>query len=181
MPWPTAPMGLMGPPPDRPHVAVARLRRPAAQLQRARDAPPRPELADCDACEKCRGGTCERWRQLQRQWVEAWGGRPPPEEGSNWGNWWKGVKTHYAHIIAAAEAAEQPEREAAPAAAGNAAGKRPARRAAGWHAQQGRPAQGSGQGRGGQQQGSFSPPPPLAGPKCRGSRDRRGVSCDGCG
>ena len=123
MPWPMAPMG---PPPARPHVAVARLRRPAAQLQRARDAPPRPELADCDACEKCRGGRCERWRQLQRQWVEAWGGRPPPDEG-NWGNWWKGVKTHHAHILAAAEApAEQPEREAAPAAAGNAAGKRPA-------------------------------------------------------
>ena len=107
----SAPMG----PPPTPHVA--RLRRPAAQLQRAREAPARPELADCDACDICRGGSCERWRQRQREWVEAWGGRPPPEEG-NWGNWWKGVKMHHTQILAAAEAAEQAAREAAPAAAG---------------------------------------------------------------
>ena len=46
--------------------------------------------------------------------------------GQQLGQLVEGVKIHYAHIIAAAEAAEQPEREAAPAAAGNAAGKRPA-------------------------------------------------------
>ena len=97
------------------------MRRPAAQLQRARDAPPRPELYDCDVCKHCKGGECARWRQMQREWVEAWGGRPPPEEGSNWRNWWKQAKAHHAQLIAAADA--QLLAPAAALAAG-AAGKR---------------------------------------------------------
>ena len=117
MPWPMAPMG---PPPARPHVAVARLRRPAAQLQRARDAPPRPELNDCNVCAQCKGGECARWRQLQREWVETWEGRPPPAEGS-WANWWKAAKTHHAQLLAAADA--QPPAPAAATSAA-AAGKR---------------------------------------------------------
>ena len=108
----------MGPPPDRPKVA--RLCRPAAQLQRARDAPPRPEMAECDVCDSCTG-TCARWRLRQCEWVEAWGGHPPPAEGGNWRNWWKQVKTHHAQLIAAADA-QQPAPAAALAA--GAAGKR---------------------------------------------------------
>ena len=105
----------MGPPPDRPKVA--RLRRPAAQLQRARDAPPRPEMAGCDVCDRCTG-TCSRWRQRQREWCEAWGGHPPPLEGGNWRDWWKRAKTQHAQLLTAAADTQQPAPAAAPAAAG---------------------------------------------------------------
>ena len=145
----------MGPPPARPQVA--RLRRPAAQLQRARDAPPRPELYDCDVCKHCKGGECARWRQMQREWVETWQGRPPPAEGS-WANWWKAAKTHHALLLTAAEAAAA---QMVPSAA---TGKR--------HAQpDGTPNMGGARKKcattqgwwGGQQQSSFFSPPTHAG------------------
>ena len=45
-----------------------------------------------------------RWRELQRQWVESWQGRPPPESEGRWGDWWKGVKTQHTKLLAAAVA-----------------------------------------------------------------------------
>ena len=102
--------------------------RNAEQLQLALDAP-RPSPADCDVCARCQGGDCKRWRELQRQWVEKWQGRAPPESGS-WGDWWKQVKTHHKQLVAAALAAQAaphaaPAEQAARAdAAARAAGKR---------------------------------------------------------
>ena len=92
--------------------------RDAAQLQRALNAPPRPEIFECDACAVCLGGPCQRWRQRQREWVEAWGGRPPPAQGS-WGEWWKAQKAQHAKLLAAAQAGHAaPAAQPAPASAG---------------------------------------------------------------
>ena len=115
-------MEPMGPPPGRPRSRRT-VEQMHEQMQLAVRAPPRPHPFDCDVCRDhtCNGGTCLRWRQRQREWVEAWGGHPPPEKGT-WGNWWKGVKVQYAKLITAAEAADT--KAAAAAAARNAAGKR---------------------------------------------------------
>ena len=99
--------------------------RSAEQLQLALDAPPRPEISECDVCETCTGGTCARWRQRQREWVQTWQGRPPPESEGRWGEWWKTVKTKHSRMLAATEAEQAAQAEHAKApAAGNAAGKR---------------------------------------------------------
>ena len=91
----------MGPPPDR---LPSQSRRSAEQLQLALNAPRRPEITDCDVCARCAGGTCVRWRELQRQWVESWQGRPPPESEGRRKDWWKGVKTQHTKLLAAAVA-----------------------------------------------------------------------------
>ena len=99
----------------------------AAQRELALKAPPRPEIAGCDVCFSCAGGKCARWRERQREWVATWQGHPPPESEAKWGDWWKAVKTQHSRLCAAAQEAQAPPKEQAPApasAAGNAAGKR---------------------------------------------------------
>ena len=98
--------------------------RSAEQLQLALNAPPRPDIADCDVCAQCPGGTCARWRERQRDWVQTWQGKPPPESSARWGDWWKGVKTQHAKLVAAAEAEQAARAQEDTGAVGNAAGKR---------------------------------------------------------
>ena len=105
----------MGPPPGRPRSRRT-VEQMHEQMQLALRAP-RPLYKECDVCRDCNSRTCVRWHQRQREWVEAWGGHPPPEKGA-WGNWWKGVKVQHAKLIAAAEP------EAADTEAALAAGKR---------------------------------------------------------
>ena len=80
--------------------------RSAEQLKLALNAPPRPELSDCQACDCCDGGDCDSWRELRSTWVQSWRGKPPPEEaGAAIRDWWKGAKTQHKALLAAAKAA----------------------------------------------------------------------------
>ena len=75
----------------------------------ALQAPRRPTTADCDSCRKCLGGSCESWRKLQREWVQAWQGQPPPEGEGSWATWWKERKTAHKEMLAAAHASAEPD------------------------------------------------------------------------
>ena len=71
--------------------------RTAEQLKLAVNAPPRPEKNDA-------GGDTQRFRELQRGWVAAWGGRLLEESASDkeWSEWWKQSKTQHKKLMQAA-------------------------------------------------------------------------------
>ena len=92
------------------------------QLRRAREAPPRPEKKDA-------GDDMARWRELQRGWVAAWGGRLL-EAGvgdKSWVEWWKQAKTQHNALLRFAAMNENTNDIAAGSPNGVAVGAPPAK------------------------------------------------------
>ena len=91
------------------------------QLRLAREAPPRPEKKDA-------GDDMALWRELQRGWVAAWGGRllEAGVSDKEWVDWWKqSKKQHKALLRFASEITNEVDIAAAGAPNGVAVGAPP--------------------------------------------------------